>query len=46
MSAVRDDLRMAVVTDPEIVKKFKKKYGPKMFDEFSQNSYVVTFAPG
>ena len=41
LSAKRDDLRVGLVTNATLVKKYKEKYGPKMFDEFSLNSIVL-----
>lgn len=39
--AKRDDLRMAFVTDSNLIQKCKEKYGAKLFDEFSLNSIVL-----
>jgi hypothetical protein len=33
---------MGVVTNQTLVKIFKQKYGPRMFDEFALNSIVLT----
>ena len=42
----RDDLRIAYVTDKNLVKSFKQQYGPKFFDEFSLNSIVLEYTKG
>lgn len=39
--AKRDDLRIAKITDPKIVKKYKKQYNREWFGEFSSNSIVL-----
>jgi hypothetical protein len=45
LSGVRDDLRVGVVTKPELVLKYKERYGPRFFDEFSKNSIVLVREP-
>ena len=42
----RDDFRLAFVTNAELVRKYKEKYGPKMFDQYSYNSLVLTTETG
>lgn len=37
----RDDLRVAIVTNKTLVSLYKAKYGPKWFDEHSQNTIVL-----
>jgi len=44
--AKRDDLRVAIVTDKDLIKKYKERYGVQMFDLFSHNSIVLTYEPG
>ena len=39
--AERTDLRMGIITDPELVKNYKNKFGPYWFNETSSNSIVV-----
>jgi len=41
LAGKRDDLRVGLVTNATLVRKYKERYGPKMFDEFSLNSIVL-----
>ncbi len=41
LAGKRDDLRVGIVTNKTVVKVFKDKYGPRMFDEYSHNSIVL-----
>mmetsp|Transcript_45681 Transcript_45681/g.33399 ORF Transcript_45681/g.33399 Transcript_45681/m.33399 type:complete len:174 (+) Transcript_45681:582-1103(+) len=39
--AVRDDLRIAYVTDRDLVNDYKQKYNHKWFEQYSHNSIVL-----
>ncbi|TNV74085.1 hypothetical protein FGO68_gene8059 [Halteria grandinella] len=41
LAGKRDDLRVAVVTSSSLVYDYKKKFGPKWFDEHSRNTIVL-----
>ena len=42
----RDDLRVALVTNQTLVRRYKEKYGPRWFDQYSLNSIVLEREPG
>jgi hypothetical protein len=46
LAGTRDDLRVAIVTDKEVVKRCKEKFGVRWFDEHSMNTIVLEREPG
>lgn len=46
LSGIRDDLRVGIVTDKALVKRYKESYGVKWFDEYSKNTIVLVREPG